>query len=843
MVMRHLLSSAAAVALLANAGGAAAQAAPQTPPKPIPTVVIDDSGAAPAAPVYGTGVEAGTTTLNREAVDSRAPGSGDVNSLLRILPTVQFSNSAGAASRESLQDLRPETISISGGSVNENLFVLDGVGVNSYMYDGDEGAGDFTGFGVAAASAQTHWVDASLVGELTVRDSNISARYGDFTGGVVEIATRAPSHVFGFETYYGLTSDGMAEYRVSDLARTAIGSGAMPATPEFEKERFGFSADLPVNERLRLLAGYNRSTSTVTNFPGNNYLAYGAFNLRSKGENVLLKAEYDLADTVTLTGQVNYTPYESQARQINTAYDNLITSNGGGLTARIGLDGERGTAAWSLDLTYANTDNTRDAPWGTFNISTAAPGMAGCSATTSCTIGAAGDFIQEQDDIRLRGDWTQPLGLGNLSVGFEVSNVKAHRERPQELISHLTSNISVNTVCVKGESLACRNGSYALTTQLRYGAFDARAEINAYALWAEYQLDLAGFDVRAGLRYDHEDFLDNHNIAPRLSVSRDLPWAGMNLTAGLNRYYNRSFVGYALREGAGVTRTYTRTPTIVGTERRWSDNWVLSSHTDSNRYSGLGLDTPYSDEATLALTGPFAWIGGEYRIKGVLRDTRDMIARSVRTTETYDRETGTTATRSVYTATNDGERSYRGLSLEYTRRFGDNHTLTMSTNFSHTDATNLNYFAMADEIELSGQKVFYNGEVVDLLEAIADNQLQDYASPFILNGDWSARWFDGRVRTNVNARYREGYQRVADTGVNTTVGGVSYDVYGKVDIKDSVDVNLSTQVDVARTAYGSVSLDLRVNNLFNTVLNDNYISPAQPYQLGRNAWASVKFRY
>ncbi len=94
MVMRHLLSSAAAVALLANAGGAAAQAAPQTPPKPIPTVVIDDSGAAPAAPVYGTGVEAGTTTLNREAVDSRAPGSGDVNSLLRILPTVQFSNSA-----------------------------------------------------------------------------------------------------------------------------------------------------------------------------------------------------------------------------------------------------------------------------------------------------------------------------------------------------------------------------------------------------------------------------------------------------------------------------------------------------------------------------------------------------------------------------------------------------------------------------------------------------------------------------------------------------------------------------------------------------------------------------
>ena len=845
MVLRSLLSTAAAAALLAGSGAAMAQAAPQAvPPAAIPTVVVDDSAqASPAAPVYGTGAESGTTTLNREAVQDRAPGSGDVNSILRIVPTVQFSNSAGNASRDSLQDLRPSTVSISGGSVNENLFILDGVGVNSYMYDEDAGAGDFTGVGVAAASAQTHWVDASLVGELTVIDSNVSARYGDFTGGVVDIRTRAPSHTFGFETYYGLTSDGMAEYRVSDLAREAIGSGAMPGTPEFEKERFGFSVDLPVSERLRLLAAYNQTNATVTNFPGNNYLSYGSFGLRSRGENYLLKAEYDLASTVTLTGQVSYAPYESQARQTNTAYDNLITSNGGGLTTKIGLDGNRGVAAWSLDLSYANTDNTRDAPWGTFNISTSAPGMAGCSATSSCTIGSAGDFIQEQDVTSLQGEWEQPLGFGNLSAGFEISNVKAHRERPQELISHLSSNISPNTVCTTGESLACRNGSYALTTQLRYGAFDARAEINAYALWAEYQFDLAGFDVRAGLRYDHEDFLDNHNIAPRLSVSRDLPWAGINLTAGLNRYYGRSFVGYALREGAGVTRTYSRAVTVVGTERRWSDNWVLTNHTDSNRYSGLGLDTPYSDEATVALTGPIAWIGGQYRIKGIIREGRDLIASSARTTEIYDRETGTTATRSVYTATNDGERSYKGLSLEYTRPIGDDHAISLSTNFSHTDATNLSYFDMSDEVELSGRMVYYNGQVVDLLVAVADNQLQDLASPFILNADWSARWLDGRVRTNLNARYRDGYERVADTGVNTSVGGVTYDVYGKVPIGDSVDVNLSVDAEIARTAYGTVSLDARVNNLFNTILNDDYVSPTQPYQLGRNVWVSVKFRY
>lgn len=820
-----------------------AQAAPQDPNAPIPTVVVEDSGAPAASHALGQGHDTGTSAISRESVEARAPGSGDVNAILRALPTAQFSSTRGLATRDALQDLRPEAVSISGGSINENLFVLDGVGVNSYMYDEDVNAGDFTGAGVAAASAQTHWVDSSLVGEVVVRDSNVSARYGDFTGGVIEITTRAPSRVFGFETYYGRTTDGMAEYRMSDQARAALGSTTYPDTPEFDKERFGFSADLPVGERLRFLVAYNQTNATVTNFPGANYLAYGSFGLRSRGQNYLFKGEYDLPNGVVLGGQINYSPYESQARQTNTAYDNLITSNGGGLTAGLDLRGSRGAAAWTLKLTHADTDNERDAPWGTYNISTSAPGMSTCSASSSCTIGSAGDFIQDQQVTTLKGDWESPAWGGDLTLGFEVSSIDAHRERPQDLVSHLTTAAHTGTVCTTGESLACRNGSYALSRQLRYGAFDARASLESYALWAEYRFDLAGFDVRAGLRYDHESFLDNHNFAPRLSVTRDLPWAGVRVTGGLNRYYGRSFVGYALREGAGVTRTYQRTATVLGTERRWDDNWVLIGHTDSTRYSGVGLDTPYSDEATLAFTGPAPWIGGEYRLKGIARESRDMIARSARFTETYTTDIGGTATRSIYYATNDGERSYRGLSLEYVRPIGADHSLTLSANYSHTDSTNLSYFDMADETELSGRLVYYNGEVMDLLEAIADNQLEDYASPLILNADWGARWWGGRIRTNVNARYRDGFTRVDDTGVNISVGGVSYDVYDKIDYSDSVDVNLSLVADLVRTNWGDVSLDVRVNNLFNSVLNDDYISTSQPYQLGRNAWVSVKYRY
>ena len=99
------------------------------------------------------------------------------------------------------------------------------------------------------------------------------------------------------------------------------------------------------------------------------------------------------------------------------------------------------------------------------------------------------------------------------------------------------------------------------------------------------------------------------------------------------------------------------------------------------------------------------------------------------------------------------------------------------------------------------------------------------------------------MRTNVNARYRDGFQRVGDTGVNTTINSVSYDVYDKIDVSESVDVNLSVQAEIARGTWGAVSLDVRVNNLFNSVLDYDYVSTSEPYELGRNAWVGIKYRY
>jgi len=833
-----LLTSVGVAAVLTTVSPAIAQTVSSAPAGEAPTVVVEGEGSAPRGYRMGEAQDSGASTFRRDSVEARAPGSGDVNEILKALPTVQFTSTQGRATRAELQDLRPENISISGGATNENLFVLDGVGVNSRL---DVSATNFADFDdVANGSAQTVWMDSSLIGEVIVRDSNISAEYGQFTGGVVEIATRAPGRVYGGEAYYGMTSTDMTSFRVSDRARDAL--SVMPVKPDYDKRRYGFSVDLPVSERLRMLAAYNRSEARVTNYPSTNYVSLGNLSQRSVSDNFLLKGEYDLASDLLLTGQVNYSPYESEFHPINSR-DNLLESHGGGLTAKLGLEGRRGMANWALDLTHAWSDNDRDGPAGTIMIPTSAIGFGDCSLGSSCVMGSVGPLTQQQSDTGLKGRWEQQLGAGQLRAGFEYAHIEGEKARSQTVYSYLGGVASPTTACAIDEGMSCIPGVYAAARRNGYAAFDASASLDSLGLWAEYNFDWAGFMIRAGARYDYETFLENHNVAPRLSVSRDLPWAGINLTVGANRYYGRSFLGYALREGMGVTRGYTRTPTLVNGQTVWSDNWVLTSHSDTSRWSNIGLDTPYSDEFSIALNGPVGWIGGEYRIKGIIRESRDQFASSVAETSFYDTETGTTARRSTRTITNDGERSYEGLSLEYVRDFGRNHTVSVSTNLSHTDATNISYFDVADETEFEGQLVYYQGAVVPKLQALADNQLEDYANPFIINADWAARWFDGRLRTNVNARWRDSFERVDDTGVNITVDGVRYDVFDKIQFDSSVDVNLSATVELARTRYGAASLDVRVNNLFNTVPDQDYTTSSQPYQLGRNAWVSLKYRY
>lgn len=832
--MRFALVSSASAAALLFAGAAQAQTPSQTD-EAIPTVVVADESKASAAYSFGSAVDSGTTVFSGESVQDRAPGSGDGNQLLKLAPTVQFSADEGMADDESLQDLRPSRISISGSSYLDNLFVLDGVGVNSRLDTFNTTAAAYNEV-AGGASAQSIWVDSSLIGSIKLIDSNVSAEYGGFLGGVVDINTRAPAHAYGATAYYGFTQTDMASYRMTDAVRAEL-NGVYPEKPDYEKSRYGFTVDLPVTERLRLLAAYNLAEATVTYY---RIATYGGapYGQHSRSENFLLKGEYDLATDLVLDGQITWSPYESMNANDN-GIDNQMYQHGGGLVSNIGLRGKRGVAEWSIQLSYADSDNSRDAPPINLSIPSAVGNVNGdgdwCSNTTNCTIGSFGDLEQSQQDYALKTRWSQPLWNGDLAAGFDFTHTAATKAREEDNYAYSRGTVSSTVQCLYPEeeaALTCVPGLYALTQYAIYAAYETKVDLQTYSLWANYDFDWRGFDIRTGLRYDYETFLGNHDFSPRISVAHDLPWFGMTATVGLNRYYSRGFLGYALRENAPNNDIYRRTPVngVYG-------DWTLYSSSSPTRYTGVDLATPYSDELTAALTGDF--LGGEYRIKGILREGSDQFSMT-EVSETYQTSTGATRTRDVAYANNDGSSSYRGLSVEWLRNFG-RHTISFNSNFSHTETSAMEYY---DELEdTAAEMVYYNGEVVSLWKALADNQRPDYASPIIINADWGSTWFDGRIRTNVNARFKDEFTRIEDTGENITVDGSAYDVYGEVQYDASIDTNLSLQAEIARSQFGTATLDLRVNNLFDTIRNNNSTATTQPYQLGRNIWVTLKYKY
>lgn len=810
----------------------------------LPDLRIETRDTAPPAPAYTASdpVDSGASVISRRAIEDRTPGSGDVIETLKILPFANFDADQGRVTQAGIQDLRPANVSISGGQFYDNAFMIDGVGVNSRLdVVGNTNAQNFNE--TVGASAQSIWLDSNLVDTVIVRDSNISAQYGGFTGGVVQIDTRAPAHVFGGSLTYGCTNDEMTSFKIPSNTLAALG-GVAPEAPNYSKCRLNATVDLPINDRLRLLLGAGSQEVKETYYRA---AAYGGapFGLKSRSENYLAKLEADLAPNLLLKGQVAYSPYRSQNTATNSR-DALMTQHGGGWTGKLTLEGKRDKADWSLEATYARSDSGREAPANLFTWPTTSTYANWCSSA-NCVEGSFGDLDQWQEDLGLKARWSQPVLGGELRLGADYSHVEARKRRPQDnyayrtaLTNATTKALTRNVTCSDGD-LACKTGDVGLTVYSLYKAYDISVALDAVSAFAEYEVSRGPLTVRGGVRYDHESLLGNNNFAPRLSVVYALPW-DVTATLGANRYYTRDFLGYALKSKYPGNYVYGRTATLVNGQYVFNP-WTLTTHSISANYGGVGLATPYSDELTFALARPL--FGGQARIKGVARETRDQFTAGTVETNTYVKETGGTATYKTTYLGNDGKTRYRGLSAEWTRQMG-RHAFSLNGSISDTsdNMADDSYNSDADDAEYGDEAIYYKGQVRSLLSVLTESQRLNYAAPALANADWSAEWWKGRVRTNLNARWRSGYDTVGETSQTQTVDGVRYAVWDDVRYKSTTTFNASVQAQLVKTAAGTASLDVRITNLFDTLPQTvTASSTSQPFRLGRSFWVGVNYKF
>ncbi|WP_406639816.1 TonB-dependent receptor plug domain-containing protein [Pectobacterium brasiliense] len=170
----------------------------------------------------------GTQIINAEQIKKMPTGNGSIPELLKNNAAVQFSNTANSSNTPG--ELAPENVSFHGEKFYNNNFMIDGLSNNSNINPGaNKGQldGDPDGYNATdlpAGGTQSFWINSELIESLEVFDSNISAKYGDFTGGVVDAKLMDPKldNVFG-KVSYRTSNDSWTSYHVdSNISETSI---------------------------------------------------------------------------------------------------------------------------------------------------------------------------------------------------------------------------------------------------------------------------------------------------------------------------------------------------------------------------------------------------------------------------------------------------------------------------------------------------------------------------------------------------------------------------------------------------------------------------------------------
>ena len=133
-----------------------------------------------------------SSVLDKSLLDVLPSNSGNITEQLIGLPGVQTSESHNSSRQGG--EIRPPELSISGGRPQGNNYLFDGVTNNNLL---DPDFTDFDNLDNVQGHSQSLFILDHLINDVSVLTGNIPARYGNFTGGVVEMNSIDPNPEFG----------------------------------------------------------------------------------------------------------------------------------------------------------------------------------------------------------------------------------------------------------------------------------------------------------------------------------------------------------------------------------------------------------------------------------------------------------------------------------------------------------------------------------------------------------------------------------------------------------------------------------------------------------------------
>ena len=808
----------------------------------------------------------GRALIGRGALSSLNQGAGDPMDAFTQLPNVAFSADQYAVSENNEQSLLPQEVSISGGEIYNNLITFDGLQTKSYTFDaGNDNPAHYGSLGIST----THMIilDAGLLEQVAVQDSNISAKYTGFSGGVIEFKTRDPKTELGGAISGNYQSDSLTSY-ISGLKdengdTVDIDEEDHPV-PQFEKYTIGAVVDIPINEKLYSMFYLSvRNSNVARNIHDDYTITRGDFaQTTSRGIQFMGKLMYNVGDEDTLLLSTMITPYKSEFTRSNVYGDEQVTEGVGHISS-LEWRRERNLLSATVKVFYSGSGFKRDAPNDFYRLQNISYGDDDATPNSQtdvcnrsiCSVGGFGDIRTRQNSYGIDAEFTYKFSEGDLNFGLRWNGDKIHNERFEE--NHAYSfdrrlqSATRNIICADSTDLSCISGVQVITRRSGYPEYDIEVNMDSFDGYAEflgrkdYQGFIQAFRYRAGVAAGYESYLKNLTLAPRFTVGVDFEdhWS---VDFGVNRYYARNFLGYALRDGQPSLVQERRLVDIDGTDYTYLNEWEIYTQLTTTKYADADLKTPHSDELTAVLTYDNAEGLGTIRLKGIYRDNKDRVSRLLVLEELTRIYRGNEQTyyQRYYTPVNLGTSTYRGISLEWNKSL-ENHFFSLTATWSKTRTSNIDYYAVltdgdieisyiADPVQAENSGDMDDAAFANTLTPISSlkTRRSEFSVPWKISGFWKARWLDGKLTTSLDGKFIPSWIDIEDSGTNRTYDGVRYDVFTQVEEKNLIRFNadISYKFDLAQGR--SIVLNMHINNLFNSP--SRTATSTRPYEKGRS---------
>ncbi|NCD24260.1 MAG: hypothetical protein EOL86_01520 [Deltaproteobacteria bacterium] len=779
-------------------------------------VVVTDSSPPPSE---------GRTVIDRQALEHRPGLQGDANEAVRTAPGVQFSDVYRSSDQGG--EIAPARMSISGGRTYENVFLIDGMSATSLLDpDSEASPTDTTRL---SDHPQLFYLSPELLAEAAVYSSNIPARLGGFTGGVMQGTLRFPDSFLWGTAKYWTTRSAWTSLHSDDEEFDSSTSPRLQ--PEFVRQNGDFMINVPVTDTAAVLGAVSVRHSSIP------LEREACPDEESRlGLNTLLKYGALLPDGGRFHFDFLYAPYRS-VHYMNQQRDSEVELTRDSWRLQAGRDWTLGFGDLDLRLGYQDFTSSRDAgnelkswlntaskSWGDVDDKYSIEGSYGDLEMTQRTLSTS-------LDARFRAmEWA---GFRHaLAGGLDLEHVRGTFERSETAYVYYSPKASSSVWDPTGSQTDSVDKEQYFSKRSVYDADSVSADMNILAVYVEDEIGIDRLMLRPGVRLSYDDFLENVNLSPRLAAEYDL-FADKStiLIGGLNRYHGQGLMTYKLREARKELRREERSPgagNAVYPERGDEDGYWRASDASTSKYRFSSLDTPYSDEAVLGFDQSLAFGAndwGRLSVRWINRWYEDEFARE--RIEDADGEFR-------YILNNNGSSRYQGLTGTWSKEWR-RHALELNLTVQETITSHESYDSTLDD-EALDEKVWYDGDLVDKIDLPRTN----FNRPWVASLVYTAKLPLGFSFSNVTWA-RAGYRAVVRADDDVTVDGEDYDVYERVNREPVYTFDWKLTWDAPVTDSQILTLGLEVLNVFDARIP--VADSEDSYELGRQFWLGMEYRF